>query len=416
MHDLYASVACNGCSTDAWPQSFGANYGSLRLGSDVQWGQFLEPNPPANYPACEPNCTHVYVWTYFDNIVKGNVAHGVTDMYVELGYTPTWASSNPTDATCAESGQAGSCWHPTYWADWTAMITAVLNRVAADGGVVKYVEAWNEADQGTWNDTDANLVLLCQYAQSTVHTVAPGALLMSPSWLVNSGYYTRWLNAGMGNYIDGTTFHGYMVGKAPEVIFTQVSTVKSINAGFPVMSGKPIIDSEGGWGQDTDLPNSADQVAFVGRAWLTEWQTGVPRKYWYAWDVSTWGTLMDKSTSTLTPAGTAYIQVYNWMIGATETSACAVSNNVYTCGFTLANGDQALTVWLNACSTGCPLANTATQSYTPGSQFTEYHDLAGNTAAISSGQSVTIGQESILFESTARAAPNAPTGLTATIH
>jgi hypothetical protein len=110
------------------------------------------------------------------------IAHGVSDVYVQLGYTPTWASANPTDSTCNETGTAGTCWRPTYWADWSAFVTAVVNRVVADGGIVKFVEAWNEADQNTWRDTTANLILLCQYAQTAIHASnAPTANLMSPS-------------------------------------------------------------------------------------------------------------------------------------------------------------------------------------------------------------------------------------------
>src|SRR5437879_4092095 len=80
MHDLFDTAACPGCNPDASPQSLGANYGSLRLGPLVSWGGSggIEPNAPSGYPGCEPGCTHVYNWTFFDNIVKGNVAHGVT--------------------------------------------------------------------------------------------------------------------------------------------------------------------------------------------------------------------------------------------------------------------------------------------------------------------------------------------------
>ena len=336
MHDVFSTAACPGCNADKPAQFFGANYGSLRLGPLVSW-QEIEPNAPAGYPGCEPSsCAHVYNWTYFDNIVEGNIANGVTDMYVELGYTPTWASSNPTDATCAESGHAGSCWRPSHWQDWQAMITAVLDRVVLDGGTVKYVEAWNEATEGTWKDTAANLALLCQYAQPIVH--AHGALLVSPSLLVgSSGTYANWLAAGMGNFIDATAFHGYPEHSiAPEEILSQVSDIKSVNAAFPVMSDKPIVDSEGGWGLNASLPNTTDQAAFVARQFLTEWQTGVQRKYWYAWDIQDWGTLMTYPSGAgpgptgdaLTPAGVAYKQVYSWMVGSTQTSPCAMSSNV----------------------------------------------------------------------------------------
>src|SRR5260370_34699283 len=94
------------------------------------------------------------------------------------------------------------------------------------------------------------------------------------------------------------------------------------------------------------------------------------------------------------------------MVGATMTSPCTLASGVWTCGFTLANGNSGMAVWLDV------FQSSATQSYTPAGTYSEYRDLAGGTTTFYS--SVNISGQTILLEGTVSATPNGPAALMAT--
>jgi len=75
------------------------------------------------------------------------------------------------------------------------------------------------------------------------------------------------------------------------------------------------------------------------------------------------------------------------MVGATMSAPCAASGTVWTCRLSRPKGYHALAVW-----------NTAeTSTFVPLTEYTQYHDLAGNTHRLSG--SVVIGAQPILLTS-----------------
>ena len=142
----------------------------------------------------------------------------------------------------------------------------------------------------------------------------------------------------------------------------------------------------------------------MARNYLIHWSNGISRFYWYGYyHSSSIGTLWTPTPSanpgTLNAAGTAYAQVYNWIVGSTLTAPCSSSSNAYTCGLTLSNGSQALAVW-----------NTSgNASYTPPVQYTQYKDLTGATHTVTG--SITIGYAPVLLVGAGTTAPAPPTNL-----
>jgi hypothetical protein len=351
----------------------------------------------------------VYNWTNLDNFINLLTSHGVTDIIYTFGYTPSWA------------GPASSL-PPTNNQDFVDFATALAARYK---GKIKHYETWNEPYSSTfWTGSMTQLVQLQNDvyktvkaidSTATVHTPVLGAS-STPGDCSNSSasYGTGGFFAANGtSNFDVVDLHLYPYplssGPSPESVAVMISNAKCSMSSYGI-SGKPIWNTEFSWSINSYLPSSTDQVAWVGRAHLYLQSQGIARSYWYAYDNQSEGTLVNTSTGALTPAGTAYQQVYNWMVGATTTSKCALANSVWTCGLTLANGHQALAVWLNV------FKSSSTQGYTPSSQYNVYHDLAGNTVAVN-GQ-VTISERPILFEDTTSStttAPNPPTGLTDTV-
>ena len=375
-----------------------AKFGSFRLwdlAGMTRWSD-LETSPG------------VYNWTNLDNFMNLLSSHGVTDIIYTFGYTPAWA------------GPASSL-PPTNNQDFVDFITALATRYK---GKITHYETWNEPYSSTfWTGSMAQLVQLQNDVYKTVKSIDSGATVHTPVLGASSSpgdcsnssasYGTGSFFAANGtSNFDVVDLHLYPYplssGPAPETDGVMITNTKCSMNTYGI-SSKPIWNTEFSWSIDSYLPSSTDQVAWVGRSHLYLQSQGIARSYWYAYDNQAEGTLVNTSTGALTPAGVAYQQIYNWMVGATMTSNCAVANSIWTCGLTLANGHQGLAVWLNV------FKSSSTQTYTSPGQYNVYHDLAGNTVAVSGP--VTIGERPILFENTTSGStvPNPPSGLTVTV-
>lgn len=240
---------------------------------------------------------------------------------------------------------------------------------------------------------------------STIKSIDPNAKVCSPAFEpagtpgADSGdvfIKTFLTNGGASIPFDCWDFHAN--ASRPEGQVANIETFKGyLDQYVPGGSaGATIYATEAGrWGSCTAIA-SADEQAYIGRIELSYWSNNVRRHYWYGY--STCAILSNQPTSqTLTPAGVAYGNVESWMVGSTMTGACTLSGSFWSCPLTLGNGHQALAVWYNVFS------STATASYAPSPQYTEYHDLNGNTKEVSG--SLTVGESPILLES-GHAAPS----------
>jgi hypothetical protein len=182
-------------------------------------------------------------------------------------------------------------------------------------------------------------------------------------------------------YTDAVAFHGYL--SAPEDVLGMVAAVKS--SMLPQgAAGKPIWDTEGSWGLDSNFTDPSHPPGFLARDFLLEWSSGVSRFYWYAWNNSIWGTLW--TSEGIQPAGIAYGQMYKWTVGAKMILPCTMApDSTWTCTFTRPGGVEALAVW----------NSSTTTVYTPAGQFKLYLDLVGNMHPISG--SISIGYNPILL-------------------
>ncbi len=309
-------------------------------------------------------------WSTLDSQVSVAQAHGLKFYYATDG-VPSWTSSSNL-------------------ADWDAFVTALVQRYK---GKIEVYELWNEPDQDSSVSNMANFVALTQRFHDVIRANDPAALIASPAATGDMSWYDGYWASGGVKDIDVVAFHGYLSGVSPEELDSQLVTPLKGIVSKHGLSSKPIWDSEGSWGGPNVLTDQQAQIAFVARFYLLHQALGIQRFYWYSWDDNGdgpggvgWGTLFNPNTHTALPAAGAYQQIYNWMVGATMTAPCAVSNSVWTCGLTTAAGGATLAVW----SPG------GLQSYPVGSQYAQYKDLLGNTATIT-GTSVLIGPEPILL-------------------
>jgi len=419
-------------------------YAGLRLwDTSTGWAQINTAN-------------NTYDWTNLDSFV--NSAPPGVDILYNLARTPNWATISPNDSSCSydTSGQGGGgqCDPPVDLnsdgsgsdKDWISWVTAVAQRNATVyNNKIKYFEIWNEWNiPKFWNGSAAQLVRMEQDARCVVEGppagkscsangssfpsgtgIDPSAKIVSPSPVgaatelnevskeLTTYFQTTVGGISGGTFADEIGFHGYVstpdgsgTCPIPENVNTVVNDLNGTVQSFPAEAqvngvDKPWFDTEDSWGKapDEGFEDPYRQAAFLARDFLLQRSLGVARVYWYRWDATeTYGGALWTASTGITDAGNAWGEVYQWINGATLSSACTANNSsVWSCGFTRSGGYQALAVWdagQDCTSTSCPTTNFNVPA---GPGYTQYVDLTGNVTTISGG-TVPIGAQPILLE------------------
>jgi hypothetical protein len=232
------------------------------------------------------------------------------------------------------------------------------------------------------------MVTLTRREYNIIRTIDPGAKILCCAFRADSNYWymDRYFAAGGVTEADGISFHGIFKPPSPpaEKIVDSVKAVRQIMSKYG-LSGKLLWDTEGGWAV-ADPPADADKPGWIAKWYLLQWLQGVQRSYWYGWN--NYRKLWVPSTG-INPAGTAYLQVSKWMIGATMKPCTILSDgSTWNCQLTRTNGYVGLVVW-NA------IGDT---SYTPESIYHQYRTLAGSTVSITPGEAIKITPTPIVLE------------------
>ena len=335
----------------------------------------LEKAPGVQWPFVEKT-KGTFNWTQLDAWVAQANAHGVSFVYTSI-YVPSWAAAD--QSSCVPSAYDIPICTGTVAniQDWKDFMTALVTRYK---GRIQVYELWNEPScLCTYTGTVAQLVALTQAEHDVIRSIDPEALIIGPTMQAyQSAYLDSYFAAGGTKDIDAVGMHASPnpAYDSAEFMMGSVTTgMKSVMQKYG-LSSKPLWNTENDWGSNAAMPNPDAQAAFVARNLLLNWNVGVTRDYWYAWDNSNVGTLWGPTTG-VTEAATAYEQVESWMLGATMTP-CSLNGStniyhaLYTCNLTLSNGHPAQAVWWT----------DGNETYTAPSQFTQYRDLTGATHSI----------------------------------
>jgi len=379
-------------TTTPWPTD--TFTGQRLLGTGTLWGN-LE------------TADGVYNWTTLDKFTANVQSHGVDLLYTFLG-VPQWASSNPNDTTC--NSWSGSCDPPNDLnSDGTgsnAHFDTFVTKLAAHVGTsIKYWEVWNEPNvvgYANKNWTSAQWVRMTKDARQIILSANPNAVIVSPGIATGTSWLTNFLAAGGGAYVDVIGFHGY--ANPPESVLSLITPVQTAMAAGG-MGSLPLWDTEASWGADTVLPDLDMQAGSVARLYLLNAANGVSRLYWYGWDFSARGTLWQPNTATgctapnnggyICPAGIAYAQLENWIVGAVL-SGCSSSGSIWTCTLARPGGYFAQVMWDS--SRTCSGGVCQTTPYTPPPQFIKYRDLSGVTYGLTGATFVPLGAKPVILE------------------
>ena len=303
----------------------------------------------------------VYNWTALDAWIADNQANN-TQMVYTFGNPPAWAGGITTNL-----------------ADFQAFVTAVVTQA---NGAIKYWEGFNEFDVS--GIAPALLVQLQKIIYDTVHTLDPGALVLSPTVCAagDDPQFAQFLADGGGNYFDIAAFHGYN-NSTGEGIVPVVQDFQAVLAQYG-LSNVPIWDTEWGMEAPNVITDTTTQEAYVSTGLILQAAVGVQTEIFYAYDNAN-SALYDTATGQLTAAGVAYQQTEQWLTGATEPSGYQLNGSVYTVQLTK-NGQNDLIVW-----------NSGGQSSYAAGPYTQYVDTQGQVHTIVNGV-VTLGTVPILLE------------------
>jgi hypothetical protein len=238
--------------------------------------------------------------------------HGV-GLLLPLGLSPDWASSRPDEKSAYHPGNAAE---PKDLEDWRNYVRTVASRYK---GRIHNYEIWNEPNlKEFWTGDVDQMIALTREASHMIHEIDPGATLVSPSATGPQGvdWLREFLAKGGGQYVDVIGYHFYVTPRPPETMVPLIGEVKRAMEENGI-GEKPIWDTETGWAAPKPFPSPELAAAYLARAYLLAWSSGVRRFYWYSWDNHTWVTIQttEADNRTLTPAGHAYAVIHDWLVG-----------------------------------------------------------------------------------------------------
>jgi hypothetical protein len=311
--------------TTPWPN---VHFSSIRLwDTGTAWSD-LEPRKGEWY------------FDRLDRLVNLAAEHDA-QVLLCFGKTPMWTSSirpaNPQDRSF-ESGA------PLSLDDWREFVLKVANRYK---GRIGAYEVWNEPSYHQFYRGDVHtMVEMTRIASQAIHSVDPEALVVSPSPTTVDGlpWLHSFLDAGGGNLVDVIGYHFYVTPGAPEEIVSLAARVKLEMAGHHV--SLPIWNTETGWSKPKTFASNDEASAYVSRALLLAWVSGISRFYWYAWDNRNWVTLNMTEGNDYRPNATAqaYDRFESWLIGHRVESCSQHADRTWVCHLIRAGADSYI-VW-----------------------------------------------------------------------
>jgi Glycosyl hydrolase catalytic core len=357
-------------TTTPWPS---VAFGTLRLwDAGVDWAS-LEPEKGD------------WVFAKLDKYVDLAEQHDV-EVLLTMALSPTWASSRPNEQSRYSPGRAAG---PKNIEDWDDYVRTVATRYK--GRILDY-EIWNEPNlKGFFSGTPEQMVQLTREAHTILKDVDPSNIVVSPSATGEGGvpWLDRFLQLGGGKYVDVIGYHFY-VEKPPEATLDLIAKVKTVMSRHG-LEGEPLWDTELGWARPKPFPSEQEAAAYVARAYILHWAAGVSRLYWFAWDQQVFALQMVGADSrSVKPAGVAYAQVENWLIGARMISCESDSGGTWVCRISRDGGYRAWILW----NVDRNLAFSIPRDW----KAQDFRDLSGMKSGLKGENTLAISASPILVE------------------
>lgn len=355
-----------------------------------------------NWPDLEPS-RGVWQWSLLDQIISIAQQHQ-WQVILPLAFSPQWASSQPNQNLFNDPTRLGWSAEPASLQDWRDYVRAVATRYQ---GQVHIYEIWNEPNIAeNWSGTTPQIVQLAQEAYAIIKAVDPTNVVISPSAAYDNGGGITWLNgyfgAGGGAYADIVGFHFYIGTEPPENLPTHIAQVQAVLKQFGYT--KPLWNTEANWAQ-SDITFSDPNVgaAWLARAYIFNWASGIPLFSWYAWDNRSYVAIFLVQADLVTPtvAAAAYAQTEAWLSGSRMLGLASDANGNWTCRLQRPDGSAAYIVW-NPSGQG-------SVAIPAGWKATQVRTLVGQVAPLQGVQALALGQSPQLIETSLSLTPSPAT-------
>jgi hypothetical protein len=243
--------------------------------------------------------------------------HG-TGILLPLALTPPWAGPLIT----AE---------PRNLEDWRNYVRTVVSRYK---GRIQAYEIWNEPNfQDFWTGTTDQMLALTKEASNIIHSLDPQAVVVSPSPTTSAGisWIAEFLKKGGGQFVDVIGYHFYVTPGLPEEMVPVIQRVRQAMSESG-SGNKPLWNTEMGWLTPARFDSEEVAAGFLARSFILGWAAGVQRLYWYAWDNRSLAIVTYKEAEhSVTPAGTAYKLMQQWLIGAQMVGCTDSLDHIWIC-------------------------------------------------------------------------------------
>jgi Glycosyl hydrolases family 39 len=265
-----------------------------------------------------------------------------TGLLLTLGGSPKWASARPQ---LESSYYPGFTAEPANIEDWRDYVRTMVSRYK---GHIQAYEIWNEPNLADfWSGSIDQMLMLTRETSQIIRNVDPKALVISPSATAAYGvpWLAEFLKKGGGQYVDVIAFHFYVDPHlAPEEMLPIIQRVRQVLAENG-LADKPVWNTETGWLPPAKFDSDELAAGFLARAFILSWAAGVQRFYWYAWDNQFTAIVTYKeSARTITPAGSAYKIMEQWLVGTKMQSCTSSANHTWTCQLDC-SGKKGWIVW-----------------------------------------------------------------------
>jgi polysaccharide biosynthesis protein PslG len=355
-----------GVQDGAWPDA-NVPFGGLRLWDNgTAWSQI-------------ETVKGRYNWALLDRSVANAEKHGMKNILLVLGSTPTW---NAKEIVPGDYPVPGAASPPKSLAAWDAFVKAVVSRYK---GRINAYQVWNEASLAMfWSGSPEKMAELTKRAYDIIKAEDPKATVVAASTTVRlegafNRFFPRYLAAlkDLGWPVDVLAAHMYPASKGTTderaAFITQVTGAITA-AGAPDL---PVWDTELNYGLAGPGPSNPLQTIEGARArdWVVQTTfdslaRGISRTYWYIWTPKPYPLLGLQLTND-SGAVKGMRVVDQWIVGGT-TTGCTDDGSVTSCPV-VKNGVPSVIVW----------ANDRTGTFTAPASLTQACTTANACTAIS---------------------------------
>jgi hypothetical protein len=410
-------------------------------------------SPPLQWPYLN-TASGVFDFSALDSDLALAYSQGTMEGMYTLARTPPWATSNPSDTSCADDtglgGGNGECDAPIDLnsdgsganAIWKAWITAIASHVNSSGYTathahIKYWEIWNEPDTKIfWAGTIAQLARLTEDAnciitgRGVIHENGNGtatpctATAIDPTaQIIMSSAHAKGgaLAYGQNELYCNNSPQTYQLPcpNPPNAIATAVDIINfhmkpGNETGNNCPAPTPCTPESAMQWYIANIHGILQPAELAKPLWDGEAQYSMngftnayadpdmaasfmPRFYLLNWSLGVNGMAWYYADSQAEPpqAETSYQQTYNWLVNATLVTPCAATGSIWSCTIST-SGSQYLIMW--DASQSCANGVCTTANQTVSSQWTQYQDMTTASSPITiSGSIVPVGIKPVVL-------------------